>query len=137
MTEDPSRPQPPPLPEYDPQAPPSEHQDTRPAPQPGPGPAQLDPGVREVALKRLADKKDFQQHLTIYGLVMTLLVVIWLLTGGWGEYFWPIWPMLGWGLAVAIHAGSVYFEHQHPTEEQIAREAEKVRRQQRRDELGG
>jgi hypothetical protein len=43
-------------------------------------------------------------HLAVYLSVMAFLVVIWLLTTPFG-YFWPIWPALGWGLAVAIHAG--------------------------------
>ena len=32
----------------------------------------------------------------VYLAVMTMLVVIWALTGA--GYFWPVWPMLGWGL---------------------------------------
>jgi hypothetical protein len=34
-----------------------------------------------------------------YLAVMVLLVVIWLLTSP-GGYFWPMWPMLGWGIAL-------------------------------------
>ena len=43
-------------------------------------------------------------HLAVYLSVMAFLVVIWLLTTPFG-YFWPIWPAMGWGLAVAIQAG--------------------------------
>jgi hypothetical protein len=42
-------------------------------------------------------------HVAVFGAVMAFLVLIWLLTSPTG-YFWPIWPGLGWGLAVAIHA---------------------------------
>jgi hypothetical protein len=35
-------------------------------------------------------------------IVMAFLVVIWLLTSP-GGYFWPIWPMLGWGIGLASH----------------------------------
>lgn len=42
-------------------------------------------------------------HLAVYLSVIAFLCVIWLLTTPFG-YFWPIWPALGWGLAVAIHA---------------------------------
>jgi hypothetical protein len=31
-----------------------------------------------------------------YFAVMTMLVAIWALTGA--GYFWPVWPMLGWGV---------------------------------------
>ena len=34
---------------------------------------------------------------------MALLWTIWLVTGA--GYPWPIWPMLGWGVGVAGHAG--------------------------------
>lgn len=33
---------------------------------------------------------------------MALLVTIWLLTTSSG-YFWPVWPMLGWGIGLASH----------------------------------
>ena len=47
--------------------------------------------------------RDVRAHATSYALVMVLLVAIWLFTTP-GGYFWPIWPMLGWGFAVAAHA---------------------------------
>jgi Domain of unknown function (DUF1707)/2TM domain len=46
---------------------------------------------------------DVRLHLTIYALTMLLLLSIWLITTP-GGYFWPIWAMLGWGFAVAVHA---------------------------------
>ena len=49
----------------------------------------------EVALKA---------HLWVYLSVMALLTLIWFLTSAPG-YFWPIWPAMGWGTGVAIHAG--------------------------------
>jgi len=47
-------------------------------------------------------KQGFAAHATSYVLVMTLLVAIWLLTTP-GGYFWPVWPMLGWGIGLASH----------------------------------
>jgi len=44
-----------------------------------------------------------REHVTVYVLVMLFLVVIWAVTD-FGGYFWPIWPILGWGLGVASHA---------------------------------
>jgi hypothetical protein len=46
---------------------------------------------------------DVRLHLTLYALTMLLLTAIWLVTTP-GRYFWPIWAMLGWGFAVAVHA---------------------------------
>jgi hypothetical protein len=51
------------------------------------------------------ERREFREHLRIYLSVMTLLVVIWALTGA--DYFWPVWPALGWGIGVLSHAGSV------------------------------
>ena len=45
---------------------------------------------------------SFRAHATSYLLVMALLVAIWLLTSP-GGYFWPVWPMLGWGFGLAAH----------------------------------
>jgi hypothetical protein len=50
------------------------------------------------------ERREFREHLGSYLRIMALLVAIWALTGM--GYFWPIWPMLGWGIAVAMHAGS-------------------------------
>jgi hypothetical protein len=44
--------------------------------------------------------RGFRGHVTSYMLVMVLLVAIWAITGA--DYFWPVWPALGWGVAVAI-----------------------------------
>jgi class 3 adenylate cyclase len=41
-------------------------------------------------------------HLTTYVLVNVLLIGIWAASGG--GYFWPIWPILGWGIGVGCHA---------------------------------
>jgi class 3 adenylate cyclase len=41
-------------------------------------------------------------HATVYLLVNVLLVAIWAASGG--GYFWPIWPILGWGIGLGCHA---------------------------------
>jgi fatty acid desaturase len=65
----------------------------------------MDP--RAQAMQRLQAKRRFQRHALIYAVVIGLLVVIWALTN-FGNYFWPIWPALVWGIALAIHAWTVY-----------------------------
>jgi hypothetical protein len=52
-----------------------------------------------------ARRDDFDEHLRSYLAVMALLVVIWALTGM--GYFWPVWPMLGWGIGLVSHGGAV------------------------------
>jgi class 3 adenylate cyclase len=41
-------------------------------------------------------------HATIYVVVNVMLIGIWAASGG--GYFWPIWPMLGWGIGLGAHA---------------------------------
>ena len=42
-------------------------------------------------------------HAVRYLAVMALLVAVWALTGA--GYFWPVWPMLGWGIGLLSHSG--------------------------------
>lgn len=57
---------------------------------------------RRLRHRHRGAEKGFGAHATSYLLVMALLVTIWLLTSP-GGYFWPVWPMLGWGIGLASH----------------------------------
>ncbi len=72
---------------------------------------------RQPAIRRGRAKREFRTHLTVYVAVNALLVLIWFATGA--GYFWPVWPMLGWGIAVAIHAVTVYTGTSEIAEAQI------------------
>jgi hypothetical protein len=61
-----------------------------------------DDGPRERVVSGLDKKSDFRIHLLIYVLVNGLLVVIWAMTGS--GFFWPIFPMAGWGIGVVANA---------------------------------
>jgi hypothetical protein len=65
-----------------------------------PAPAQ---GAAPPPTVRYGMRGDVRMHLTLYALTMLLLIAIWAVTTP-GRYFWPIWAMLGWGFAVALHA---------------------------------
>jgi class 3 adenylate cyclase len=54
-----------------------------------------------VAEASRAPPQSFKTHLTFYLLVNILLIGIWAASGG--GYFWPIWPILGWGIGLAAH----------------------------------
>jgi class 3 adenylate cyclase len=61
-------------------------------------------------------------HITTYAAVNAFLIAIWVLVGGGspdklqmiasdpttaiGQGFWPVWPILAWGVFLVIHAGS-------------------------------
>ena len=77
---------------------------------------------REAAIKRVKAKRDFKNHAAAYVIVNAMLVVIWAVSDA--GYFWPIWPILGWGVGLAFNAWNVYF--QRPiSEADIQREMER------------
>jgi hypothetical protein len=80
--------------------------------------------LREAALAQLRKKRDFRTHIFIYVLVNAMLVLIWAVTGA--GFFWPIFPILGWGIGVGANAWDVY-ARKPITEEEIRREAERLR----------
>jgi 2TM domain len=65
-----------------------------------------DEALRERAVKRLKKRRDFAGHVLVYVLVNTFLVAIWALTGR-DEFFWPIFPIGGWGIGVLMNAWDV------------------------------
>jgi len=76
--------------------------------------------VREEAIKRLKKRRDFGVHLLVYCLVNGFIVVIWAMTDLHG-FFWPIFPILGWGVGLILNAWDVY-RSEGFTEKQISRE---------------
>jgi len=77
---------------------------------------------REWAIKRLKAKRGLRAHLTVYLLVSALLVAIWAVSGA--AYFWPVWPIAGWGIGVVMH-GLGAFGQKPISEEEIRREMER------------
>ena len=51
--------------------------------------------------------RAFIEHARVYVLVNLLLVAIWAMTM-FGGYFWPMWPMLGWGVGLVAHAAGTF-----------------------------
>jgi hypothetical protein len=80
--------------------------------------------LREQAVSRLKKKRDFRGHVFIYVAVNAMLVVIWAITGA--HFFWPIFPILGWGIGVAANAWDVY-GRKPISEDEIRRETERLR----------
>jgi len=80
--------------------------------------------LRDRAIKRLKKRRDFSAHLLVYALVNTFLVTIWALTNPRG-FFWPIYPLAGWGIGVVMNAWDV-FHNEEFDEDQIRREMERL-----------
>lgn len=82
-----------------------------------------DDEIRERAIARLKAKGEFKVHVLAYVLVNAFLVAIWAVTGA--GFFWPVFPLLGWGIGIVFHAWDVY--RGEPSEEQIRREIDRMR----------
>jgi hypothetical protein len=65
--------------------------------------------LRERAIRSLKKRRDFHAHLLVYVLVNTFIVVIWAMTNS-GGFFWPIFPIFGWGIGVVMNAWDVYHD---------------------------
>jgi hypothetical protein len=83
-----------------------------------------DDGLRTQALTTLKKKADFRSHLVVYALVNAMIVAIWVATGS--DFFWPIFPIAGWGIGLVMHAWDVYMTRP-PTEVEVTREMDRLR----------
>jgi phosphotransferase system glucose/maltose/N-acetylglucosamine-specific IIC component len=57
------------------------------------------------ARKRLAAEKDFYVHLATYVTVIGVLFLINVMTG---SSWWFVWPALGWGIGILLHAVTAF-----------------------------
>jgi len=79
--------------------------------------------LRERAKERLKLKSEFRAHLLAFVLVNSFIVLIWAATGS--GFFWPVFPIAGWGIGLAFHARDAY-GRTSPTEDEIRREMERL-----------
>jgi hypothetical protein len=66
---------------------------------------QKDNELWKIAKARVA----FRWSFTIYFLMNGFLIGVWFFTTGLDSYFWPVWPMMGWGIGIAFQ----YFHAYH------------------------
>ena len=84
--------------------------------------------MRDDKLRRIAKKRvAFKKVLLIYILVNSMLVGIWYFTAGGESYFWPVWPMLGWGLGILFQFNDAYLRSTLFSEE---KEFERLKRKE-------
>jgi hypothetical protein len=86
--------------------------------------AQDDEALRQRALLRIKKKREFGAHLLSFVLVNGFLILLWATVTDAG-FFWPMFPIIGWGIGLIFHAWDVYGSE--PSEAQIEREMEKLR----------
>ena len=82
--------------------------------------------ARAEAVRRLKKRRDLVNHIIVYALINGFLVAIWAVTG-LHHFFWPIFPILGWGVAVLLNAWDVY-RGDGFREDQIQREIDHLQR---------
>jgi Domain of unknown function (DUF1707)/2TM domain len=74
------------------------------APPGSPGPP---PGGRPPAPTQAEAKAALYRSVLWFGALGVFLVIIWAMTN-FGGYFWPIWPILGFTIAIGWQAFNVY-----------------------------
>ena len=79
--------------------------------------------LRDRAITRLKKQGDFKIHLFMYLMVNAFLVVIWAMTGA--AFFWPVFPIIGWGIGVVANAWDAYGTDV-PSESQIRDEMNRL-----------
>ena len=90
------------------------------------GAEQDDAELRARAVKHLEDKRGLAAHALAYVCVNLLLVAIWFVTGA--SFFWPVFPIFGWGIGLAFHAWDVLWPA--ASEQAIQAEMERMRQRQ-------
>lgn len=81
---------------------------------------------RTTARKRLEERRGFLPHLLIFILFNSGLVIVWLTTGP-HNFFWPMFPLLFWGIGLVMHAWSAFFS-KPITEADVDREERRLAR---------
>lgn len=76
-----------------------------------------------IARKRAA----FKRSLLVYLVMNVFFVAIWYFTSGSNSYYWPIWPLIGWGFGIAMQYVAAYHYNSIFTAE---REYEKLKNEQ-------
>jgi hypothetical protein len=80
--------------------------------------------LRQRAIRRLEAKRGLMGHALAYVMVNLLLIAIWWTTSR--GFFWPVFPLFGWGIGLAFHAWDVLSPAPGPR--QIEAEMERLRR---------
>ncbi|NNC95676.1 MAG: 2TM domain-containing protein [Chitinophagales bacterium] len=62
--------------------------------------------IEENIIKMAQRRVSFKKHLMSYLIVSCIFWSIWLVSGM--GYPWPVWPMFGWGIAIAFNYMSAY-----------------------------
>ena len=79
---------------------------------------------REREARQILRRRVFYLHAAIWAAVNVFLVIIWAATGA--GYPWFIFPLFGWGIGLAAHAGAAYLLA-NPEDIVLQREQDRLR----------
>lgn len=83
--------------------------------------------IRAHAAKRIQARRQFWSSSITLVVVFLILVAIWFVTSGGNGYFWPMWPAIGFVIAIIFHALNVFGPLGQPvTKDAIDREVRKL-----------
>lgn len=82
--------------------------------------------IREQAIARVKAKDSLRSVAGSWVVVTIVVLVVYFVTTP-GGYFWPIWPILGVGFAVASSAWSVYRMGHDNREARIQAEIDRIK----------
>jgi len=90
-----------------------------------------DEEIYAQARKRVEEKKGFFAHLTVYVLVNTMMVLVWVFLAR-SSHPWFVWTLSGWGVGLVLHYLSVFvFSRRGGWENrELAREIDRIKREQ-------
>ena len=80
--------------------------------------------LRHQAVRRLEAKRGLMAHALAYVMVNLLIIAIWYTTSR--GFFWPVFPIFGWGIGLAFNAWDVLWPAPGPGK--IEAEMERLRR---------
>jgi len=80
--------------------------------------------LRAVAIEQLRKKRGLQAHILAYVMVNLFLNALYFL-GDPGGFYWPIFPMFGWGIGLTFHIWDVV-SPEDLSEEKIQREIQRL-----------
>lgn len=83
--------------------------------------------MRDAARKRIKAKRDFWNLVGVLVIVALIINAIWFFSGFRG-YYWQMWPMLGFAIAIFFTGLSAYGPGSRPiSDDEIDREVRKIK----------
>ncbi len=84
---------------------------------------------RTIARKRVKARRDFAGTVVSLVVIEAVLIAIWFVTTGGRGYFWPLWPSLGFAIAIVFSGLNAYgVLNRDVTESDIDAELERMKR---------